>query len=268
MNNRIAKKFSYQAGGQLWKMYVDAIRPLLVIEIREKNTLSTSYMAVDLENYRLILEDFRYSDEWWLQLAGVCDGKMVFQSYPEPESPQTKGVAVYDLYTKALLWENENYRLAGIQKNQLAVYELFNEKREVLLLELLTGKELTMEQKINSIPDINSLVCNISFPLRYTSVDAYFEVIKDYVQKKENVQIMGSADYLEYENLVILSIFLEENKVFTNILLIFDSTARILLKEIIDKDLSGIPAETFWVFGKNLVYIKNNNELFIYQIII
>ena len=77
---------------------------------------------------------------------------------------------------------------------------------------------------------------------------------------------VAAIEYLEYEDLIIVSVFVTETGL-ANYLYGLNASGEILLKEKLGEDLKGVGLDTFFIFSGHLIFVKNKNELTSYKIV-
>ncbi|NJO02062.1 MAG: hypothetical protein HC880_10525 [Bacteroidia bacterium] len=107
---------------------------------------------------------------------------------------------------------------------------------------------------------------NFHYPSHYPEGSEYFRQVADFLAQRLELSAVKAVDYLEYDYLILISYFLEKNSLLYNKLLILDNEAEILLHETINQGLMGIALDTFFIYKKNLIFIRNKQEIINYHL--
>ena len=63
-----------------------------------------------------------------------------------------------------------------------------------------------------------------------------------------------------------MSVFLKDQEL-ANYLYAFDAGGKLLLEEKLGENLKGVGLDTFFIFSRDLIFVKNKNELKSYKIL-
>lgn len=148
----------------------------------------------------------------------------------------------------------------NINKLYFGIYDdtQVNKPKEILEYDIIQEKTNILKEKINFFTH------NLFSPIHYPKLNKYFKSFEEFFVNKWNICIDHAIEYLELENKVIFSYYIcgDQKK---NSILVTDKNFRILLKdELIENKKLGYL--TFQVYQNFLVYIKNKNELKVYEI--
>ena len=103
-------------------------------------------------------------------------------------------------------------------------------------------------------------------PNQFFEGHSYFETVKTFFGQKFNLLPITALEYLEYDSLIFVSCYLQENDL-TNYLFIISTDGNLLLKEKLDEHLKGIGLDTFFVISGYVFFVKNKVELVCYKIL-
>ena len=103
-------------------------------------------------------------------------------------------------------------------------------------------------------------------PNQFFEGHSYFETVKTFFNQKFNLLPITALEYLEYDSLIFVSCYLQENDL-TNYLFIISADGNLLLKEKLDEHLKGIGLDTFFVLSGYVFFVKNKVELVCYKIL-
>jgi len=131
-----------------------------------------------------------------------------------------------------------------------------------IVLDLFTGKEL---------PDVDfDLADSQNFPVirpfQYEEGTAHFDTVKDFLNTRLEILPVATIEYLEFEELIIMSVFINEQGL-ANYLYGLNAGGEVLITEKLGENLKGVALDTFFVFSGHLIFVKNKNELTSYKIL-
>jgi hypothetical protein len=269
LSDKIKYNFSILFDGTIWRMIPEETTSSLVLEVRNADLHQTSFYSLHLHEAALTEITPVTDEQWWLGLQDAYQGCVILHGYADEQNPVPQGIYCYAVQSGKLLWQKPHYQYFSLLKNSILTTEAG--KKELYKLDLQTGiltathtepEDVTLEAQLfanerNKIP---------RFPLHYPAKHAYFDIISDFVKQKTGLHAIEAADYLEYKDLVILSYYIYGDNKLENRLLISDTNSTIIFEDILALSLNGIGLDTFFVLENQLIFIKNKNELFSYEL--
>jgi hypothetical protein len=191
--------------------------------------------------------------------------------------PTHKSIIAFDIHTQSVLWQNDNYVFSFVYKDNIYCYQQRFESRVFFALDYITGdvveelgNDVSVLNKLKVEADIEFENQNYLFPMyfdRNLSSTSDFQI---YLQKflTDNV-IKGQISFLIYEKIMLFNYHeVSKSNTLDNIFIVVDlSKNKILLKEILDKNLGSLMPESFFIKDNFLFLIVDKTKLFVYQII-
>lgn len=259
--SQLNQGFSLEFKGQVWKILIDEVHPLLVMQIRDGETYQTSFAAIDTSENKLLWQDFTLSENWWLGMAGLHQGVLFLYTYPDTQKPEPQGIIAVDIVTQELLWQTQDATFYQVLDNQLIAVSMKQTSRQYLLLAPKTGEILDQFRELEGKFALKNENNPTLFPFHYHNEMAYFQTVAIFLKKKFNLQIVQAVDYLEYESFIIISYFYKKADELINNLLVLDEQNQVLLHQNIGLQLTGISLDTFFVFREQLFFVKHKTHL-------
>lgn len=103
-------------------------------------------------------------------------------------------------------------------------------------------------------------------PTFYPASNQHFGLIKKFIKNSSEKKIVDAgADYFETDKYVMVSYYIEENKL-ANYLLITDMRKEVVFHELLANNLNGIGQETFLIVKNKLIFVQQKQNLCIYQL--
>ena len=260
--------FSQQFLGNIWKIWLDAQAPLLLIEIRNGTTYHTHFSLLSLENFCFIWQDYQLEETWWVGVSALHNRHIFFYTYQDEQQPFPQDLWVVQADSQQLLWKSEQYLFQGFYQDQLITYQNQGESLDYYATSLSTGKILKKIQpkKENWLQDCN-IHLETKYPMHYKTGQQYFETVQKFLFKRFQIQAIHCIDYLEYGGFILMAYFCElENAATAHHLLVLNQKGSIVWQDCLQKEAKGLNLDSFFVFEHKLFYIKNKTELLIYQL--
>ena len=200
-----------------------------------------------------------FDESWWVDLSATAHNIVLFTLYTDTTNPDRKSILACDLFDCKLIWWNNDFSLVSISSDQvLGVSSKFGTRN--VALNLYTGVE--GERSSSVVPPKE----DITRPQQYLADHSYFDTVKTFFSQKFNLIPITALEYLEYNSLIIVSFYVQENEL-TNYLFVISVEGDLLLKEKLDEHLKGIGLDTFFIFSGCVFFVKNKVELVSYKII-
>jgi len=105
------------------------------------------------------------------------------------------------------------------------------------------------------------------YPFQYLDGEPDFDTVQRFLSTRFDATPRLGAEYLEQDDLVIISFYTGNPAAFINRLVIVNSTGKCLYEDEIGMNLKGIGVNTFFVASGNLFFVKNKSELVTFRIV-
>ncbi len=257
---------SFEFEGAIWKLCLDSQGPGLALEIRDADHFQVSFAYIDWQKQALIWKDFRLEEPWWVSLADLQGGVLFFTPYRDQKTPNTQGIQAYQARTRQLIWQNLDVFLYTISRDFILAQKEATSLSQLQKLDLQSGRNLGIWED-KKLPPAKFLANQpLHYPIHYSAESKHFPTLQTYLTERFNLQNIKAVDYLEYENLILISYFYGNNSELCNKLLILDTHAQVLLHETLNNSLEAIGLDTFFIYQRLLLFIRNKNELVCYQL--
>jgi len=255
-------KFSHPFQGIVWNTLADGNNHRLFLEVRDVQNKKVSFSALNLRNYQWLWKDITLEEPWWVSLAAIGGDILLFTLYTDTQNPDKKSLLAYDVLKNQQAWWYNGFALE--KANSLYVKGVdsrFPAKK--VILNLFTGQPV--QQVDFDLADPQNFP--VIRPFQYEEGTAHFDTVKDFLQTRLHIKAVATIEYLEFEWLIFVSVFLKEQEDLANYLYGFDSSGEVLLKEKLGENLKGIGLDTFFIFSDHLIFVKNKQELTGYKIV-
>ncbi|HEX6225221.1 MAG TPA: DUF4905 domain-containing protein, partial [Chryseolinea sp.] len=241
MLRSIAFNFSKVFDGVIWATKVSTENEIIVFEIRNSVRKEVRFSALELKTQEFLWQDKLMEEPWWINLAAVSSKIVLFTLYTDTQNPDKKAAIACNLLNADLVWWQNDFSISSVSNNFVIGFSEKYGRREVVL-DLNTGKTL-------QTPAFNSEIAEGSVrPQQFFEGHSYFDTVKTFFSQKFNLLPITALEYLEYDSLIFVSCYLQENDL-TNYLFILSADGNLLLKEKMDEDLKGIGLDTFFILS-------------------
>ena len=259
MLRSIAFNFSEVFDGVVWTTKVSHENEIIVLEIRNSERKEVRFTALNYRTQKFLWKDKLMDEPWWINLASVSGTIVLFTLYTDTHNPDKKATVAYNLLDGNLVWWQNDFSISSVSDNFVVGFSEKYGKREVVL-DLNTGQTIPAPVFYGEIQE-RSLR-----PNQFFEGHSYFETVKTFFNQKFNLLPITALEYLEYDSLIFVSCYLQENDL-TNYLFIISADGNLLLKERLDEHLKGIGVDTFFILSGYVFFVRNKVELVCYKIL-
>lgn len=273
---KLKKLYTHNNEKQIWRILPTSNRKV-VIEERDVNTKEVFFSAIEIDTGKKIFNEYQFDDKNWMGIEAINNDLIFFHSYGNPEMPTHKNIIAFDLLTQSILWQNDKYVFSFLYDDKIYCYQQRFESRKFYTLNCFTGE--VIEELNDDVSALNALKeksledfekQNYLFPEYFNRNEIPLQNYQKYlVQILENNVIKGDISYLIFNNLLIFNYHqVNDEGTLDNIIVAVDlDQNRILLKDILDKNLVNLMPESFFIKDNFLFLIVDKTKLLVYLII-
>ncbi|OJJ17424.1 hypothetical protein BKI52_26490 [marine bacterium AO1-C] len=259
--NLLPQGVEFKAQGKIWKIIADQSDPLLVVQVRDGDAYQTSFAAIEPQKQAIIWQNFTLEENWWVGMSAMYQRILLLHTYPDTQKPQPQGLIALDVVSQEVLWQTKEFNFYEVVNNKIVVTSSTTSGDFYLTIDIKTGKVLERFQELSTGLTRKNENKSMIFPFHYQDEMAYFQTVAVFLKKKFNLQIVQAVDYLEYDNFIIISYFYDNAGDLMNNLLVLDQNGQVLFHQNIEKQLTGIGLDTFFVFKNELFFVKHKTLL-------
>lgn len=250
IKDKVNTHFSKEFNGFVWKVMIDEKKDILALEIRNAATKTTSFTCININNQQVTIDNLQLEEPWFCGMEIISDGVLLLHYYMSESSPAHKGMIAFDAFTGSKLWENYTHAYADEELNAFKAYNTRIEPKRYVYLDKTTGEELkTFGMKTVKREKRSSLI----FPVLVNP-----ESVKAHLAPYATEGLLESANT---GNNFILSFYTKDNQTLTNILRVFNTENELIWEDKILSDIQNQGSDTFFVYKKCLLYIKNRSKI-------
>ena len=202
------------------------------------------------------------------QLPGVVFNSAVnskSQLAIESKNGEITSFSVYDLITGKLLSENRTWNLSpwhslsAIDETSIILSYFENKQNPDQVSFIRYDPEI---DQLGDVVDKSSIGYPMShYPRLFLPESEGFQIAVQFLAE----QIVLGCEYLELEEVIILSYYLPTTKGFDRKLLVLKNGKEVV-HEVQDKGMTGFASGSFFTFQDRLIFVRDMTELNIYEI--
>ena len=229
-------------------MEVDAGSGTVFVEIRRSDDKVVSFGAVSLSTGKTSFKELITPERWFTGIETSYDGVLLLHGYLSESSPVHKGLIAVDGVSGETIWSNYTLAFDHLSVNGPVVFNIQIQPKKLLLADIKTGQVKRSYQPEIDIELVNDIVLPQVLPLSY-------------LKQRFDIEPYGNnAHYLEYNNLIIVSLHSLQAGVLRQHLYIIDDN-KIIYEDVLNDTIQKLQPEAFILSKNYLIYIKNKSEL-------
>ncbi|HAS46511.1 MAG TPA: hypothetical protein DCS93_38875 [Microscillaceae bacterium] len=259
--NCFQEGIQFATTGKIWKIITDSSMPVIIVQTRDGDAYQTAFTAINIQSQTTLWQDFTLEESWWVGMSLLSQGILLLHTYPDTQKPQPQGLIALEIASREVLWQTEELHFYEVIDNQIVVTSSTTSSNSYLTIDIKTGNVLERFQELPTGLTRKNENKSMIFPFHYQDEMAYFQTVAVFLKKKFNLQIVQAVDYLEYDNFIIISYFYDNAGDLMNNLLVLDQNGQVLFHQNIEKQLTGIGLDTFFVFKNELFFVKHKTLL-------
>jgi hypothetical protein len=229
----------------------------MMLEVRNETEHQVSFALLDLQKRMVLQHEILLPEAWWISMSAITDRFLICSYYENAQDPNSQQVWIYDYIDHKLIQQLEGYQLSGLHDKRYLELSLMQPTRRTNYFDLKTLSMTKTYPELNTDP---RSLAQVVLPNHYTDGSLHFETVRAFCQERLDCHILGGCDYLEWENLILMSYFWKPEEQLENNLVVLDQDFSIIFEEQLGTDLKGIGEETFFLFEHELFFIRHKHE--------
>lgn len=261
MTSALQLNFSHCFPGKIWSLHTAPEKDLLFIEIRDEVNFQVTFAALQIKTNQFLWNGLELKESWWVSLQAAKEDTVLFQSYVSKGNPDHKNLIAFDIFTKTVRWEVEEFSFYDWNDTTIFGYRTKDDIQPAII-DGRTGVVTEMRWEVQSTgKDVKS-----TSPVQFLEGTTHFESVKSFIGHKTQLSIVMGVEYLEWDNWIMVSAYADQEGSLANYLLVFDKAGTMLLREKLGEKLQGLGTDTFFVLSGCLFFVKNKSELVAYKL--
>jgi len=269
---KIKKHFTYNSPRQIWRILISE-SDKLILETRDTKTREVFFHCFDLIKTKKVFVDLQHKEKSWIGIDAVYKDIIYFHKYFKPDMPWHKAIIAFDIASQKIIWSNEEMTFHFTYDDKVFCFKqgfeesffyTLNYKTGELIDEL--GSDYALVNSLKSKSGENENWDLYQYPKDFNNADETTRtVINDHLI---NVQLTGNIEYIVLKKVVMFNYHtLVNEKIFNNNFIILDRDSRIvLLNEVLNKNISSLYTDSFFIYKNFLFLLKEKNEIIIFNL--
>ena len=261
---------SFPFDSLIWKISVDTQSNILALELRDHDNRSVDFACIDLKTNKFLWHGVKPEETWWLGLDSCHNGKIYLHTYKDPQNPEHEGIICIEAKTGKVLWKDIEKTIYYVSSKHLIATKGNEDSRKYIELEPSTGKdvrEFSLKEVFKIASDKKEQESKkVRNPFHFPAEHTYFSKISNFIKEITGEQPVIAADYMENGEQVIISFYLYNIEGLNNYLVVVDDAGLVTFRMCLASNIKGIGFDTFFVFEKNLIFVKEKKELIFLKI--
>ena len=270
------EKFIFSFRNRIWRIMPDVSEGLLVLELREPETRTVSFVSLRPQTGETVCERFNMELGWWYGMEALASNVLLLHTYEDEQIPAHKSIFAFNALTGQKLWEHAALRFICAERSVVWAYDIngFSET-PVLKIDLQNGHVLSEVPEYQMQAEMADIFAgrsgglfkpNLGFPVLYNSGAIHFTTLSEFINIKTGSRPIKRIEYLEAEKHIIISWYCTEGQHLNNRLLVTDLSGNTLLSVTLGTMLNGISEYAFFTFGAQLIFPGPENTLNCYNL--
>jgi len=239
--------FKKSFSGLIWRLEVDAVNELMAVETRDMTSGKPRFSAFEYATGTSTITEIPYGERYWT-LAGIIDATLIVRAYGA-NSPDGAGLAGLDARTGAIIWEQFNYTLVGIEGNTLAARHRNFASGYV---ERLRASDGTVIKRLEAGPlDQTVRSSRVVLPRPYSGKTPSFLT---------RYAIHGELFHYATGGHDIWAFHEKESEQSFTVKLVLSSGLSVQAEEIVERGLTKMLPELYFMIGDQIFVITDNKQ--------
>lgn len=241
-------------------MLADESENRLVVEVRDDVNFRVSFSLFDYVKNAFIWKDVSLPEAWWISIVAVSGDTVLLNRFlNKGGNPDRKSLIALDAATGTIRWELEEFSFYDWNESEIFGYRTKPDPVPVIAVRA-TGEVIERSWEPKQPEPAERLV-----PGFYAEGTGHFETIKKFVAQTDYTLTRG-VEYLEFNDWIIMSIYVQEQEKLANYLLVFTKTGELALTVKLGEKLAGLGSETFFILSGCLFLVQNKTDLVAYRL--
>ena len=235
-------------GGIIWKIEIDGNSPIVAIESRNVAERQSFYSAFNYATGQTLFKEITVENSWFWSIDRVHDGIVFLHSYVHESQPEHKGIIALDS-TGEVKWQSFNVTLYDISTEGIIVY---NPKIQPRTLEMRAFEDgAPIPYKTGNYQPVAR---NITLPNIVEKPDHLQNLLPD--------TLTGPVFYTQFKNKDIVAFHSKAGNFYRQQLVVYQD-GKVVLEDILARDIQKLNPEAFFIEREQLFYIRNNKQEFV-----
>jgi hypothetical protein len=245
----IRKAFSQKINGLIWRLQINEENGFMAIESREQESQKVYFSVLNIKNGSFLFKEKSFAEPLNANLVFLAKDSLILKLNQNSSSPECVGIIAVDVNSGNILWEKYNLSLEEITSYGIRVYDFKIYPRSFFWINHKNAAKLPNPEyphNITSLLQFPELIYDFEIP---NSINHYPIIGGVFSLNTGDIQIICFHEKFE-ENLQQKIVIYQDNN--------------ILFQDILIKNIQKLQPESFFMFNKQVFYIRNKDEIVSY----
>lgn len=269
---KIKKEYTFSNKRQIWRI-IPTGTDKLIIEEREPEKKEVFFNCVNIKTGKEIFKNLQLEEKFWIGIETVHNDIIYFHKYAKPDMPGHVGITAFDINSKKILWENQDYNFLFIKDEEIFCYRENFDGRNYYILNSINGElkeELTNTDRINFYrKNTNQIEADkkYKFPKQFSYESETDEpIINILVEIKSKHMGLGKIEYVRFDNLLLFNFHsaLLGGEDLKNIFKVIDiDSGKVIFEEELNDGLKAFVPDSFFMKDNFIFILKGKKKLLV-----
>ncbi|MDH3252029.1 MAG: DUF4905 domain-containing protein [Ignavibacteria bacterium] len=264
----IRPAWRYAPGGILWRVF-PSHPDVLVGEERDIDRKQAGFFCLARETGHVLWEKRSFDEQWWIGIESVGRDVVFLHCFAKPDMPGHKGIIALDLRSGEELWRNDDLTLDKVFATTILASRVTMTGSEQMALHARSGErsegtEADNGEGASPIAEVEMNFPEEADPLRDEHPE--LSAMREHLPPRE--LLAGPLEFVNLQSLLVMGF--HERLVpaqstlprFRHTVLVGDKVSgRILFRDTIASDSTGIVPDSFFVQDGMLFFVKERTAL-------
>lgn len=270
----IKKKYSYKSNKTIWRILFSELNKM-VIEERDSEKREVFFSCLDVPTGSAVFKSIQLEEKFWIGIETIYKDIIVFHKFGKPDMPGHKSIIAYDINSRDILWQTDEYSYQFIYDNKIYVFNNSFDNRYFYSLNIKTGEVVdNIGSDMGYINTLRNEQYNPHNSFRFLFPDIYRNelgksdligpVISKYTGGKE---ITGHIEYILYNDIVFFNFYSRnKKKSLINEFFAVNLDSKKLFDQVLIEDANAYTADSFFIKDDLLFLLKDKNSVLAYSL--
>ncbi|QOJ28099.1 MAG: DUF4905 domain-containing protein [Ignavibacteriales bacterium] len=136
--SKLKKVYKRDEGRVIWRILFNN-HNLMLIEERDPQKKEVFFTVADMSTCKNVTENLQQGELFWTGVECFIEEYILFHGFAKPDMPFHKGMRLYSVREKQILWEHDDLVFSFLEGNTVWAYKPGFEKKEYIRVDLATG---------------------------------------------------------------------------------------------------------------------------------
>jgi hypothetical protein len=256
LSGLFTSEISIEFDAPIWELNVKG--GLLLITTRNSELLQTHFHLYDMKQQVFVFDGLSFEEEWWISIFLWNGDQIVFQTYEDTQDIEQRTAFCYDIERAEVIWSIDGVKLQQVDPQSIMCVKL-GDKGDAFVLDVASGEQ------VERAPSPLKAVENVQYPLQYAEESEYYAVLKQFIEERSDISVLGEIEYLEWNGLIFVGANYKSENSYALRLFIYDNDGQIQFVSDIEREMKGLAIGSFFMVGEAIIFVERKHMLKIYS---